>query len=251
MEHCKILEKLTNIILKDKGDIIFIAIIILVLAVGCIQAIYTSSIEEIFMAEKNKFKNAILKLVFFWMILIPKNLFLAMYDVYILLAIVLCLIFAVVYMLFKRNEKKVKSDNVAGCKLKRYYKEIQSEMFLRLVMYGMPIVPILLRDIRHDSSLLISSIITSVLEVAIISVSMPELIIRKSMDYYKDGTDKVFLYKSLENNNYLCGDSENISLASRYKIISLEELKNKEIYHQKYKKLTKAERKELDKLLKK
>ena len=80
---------------------------------------------------------------------------------------------------------------------------------------------------------------------------MPELIIRKSMDYYKDGTDKVFLYKSLENNNYLCGDSENISQASRYKIISLEELKNKEIYHQKYKKLTKAERKELDKLLKK
>ena len=77
-----------------------------------------------------------------------------------------------------------------------------------------------------------------------------DLIIKKSMNYYKNGQDRIFIYKSLENDIFLCGDSEDISDATKYTIKSFNELRKEQILHLKYKKLSKAEIKDLRKELK-
>lgn len=244
MRDCK------DIVASGMDNIVFIVFFMLMTSVYCVRALYTTSIEEIFMSAKNKLINNTFKLLFIGVVLIPKNLFLAVDIIYIIIGLIMCVAIYVFFLVYKRKEAKIENDSECGIKLKIYYKDKQSQMILSLVMYGMPIITILFREMRPDISLIMCAVITSVVEVAIIGISMPELILKKSMDYYVDGTDRIFLYKSLKNNNFLCGDNESISLASKYLIISYEDLCTKEILHQQYKGVTKAEKKELCKKLK-
>ena len=240
-----------DIILNEKDNIIFIIIWMFMLSVCCVRAIHTTSIEEIFMTNKNKLKNDVYKLIFIWVILIPKNLFLAIDNLYIVFGLAALFESYIAHTRFRKKEEQIIDKSDTGLKLKRYYKDKQTQTSLRWIMYSMPIMTILFREMRLNSSLFICAIVTSVFEVAILAVSTPELIIKKSMNYYKNGQDRIFLYKRLENDTFLCGDSEDISEATKYIIKSFDELKTEQILNLKDKKLSKVEIKALRKELKK
>ncbi|MBQ2982080.1 MAG: hypothetical protein IJD58_08200 [Lachnospiraceae bacterium] len=239
-----------NIILAEKENMLFIVITMIVVSVSCIRAINTTSIEEIFMNSKNKFMNDLFKLLFILVILFPKNLFLAIDNIYILLGLGALIEAYIEQVVFRKKEERIKKNTRSALKLKRYYKDRQLQITLRRIMYSMPIITILLREMGHYGSLIVCALATSVFEVAILVVSMPELIIKKSTNYYKNGQDRIFIYKSLDNNTFLCGDSEDISDATKYTIKSFNELRKEQILHLKYKKLSKAEIKDLRKELK-
>lgn len=236
-----------DIVSSQRDNIIFILIAMFCLSACCIRAIYTTSIEEIFMSNKNKIRNDIYKLIFIWIILIPKNLFLAIDNVYIVIGLAALFESYIACTIFRKKEGKIIDNSEIGLKLKKYYKDKQSQTTLRWIIYSMPIMTVLLREMTPNSSLFICAIVTSIIEVAILGVSTPDLIIKKSMNYYKNGQDRIFIYKSLDNNTFLCGDSEDISDATKYAIKSFDELREKEILHQKYKKISKAEIKKLRK----
>lgn len=244
-----IINEFKEIITAEKESIIFIIIAIFYLSACCVRAIYTTSIEEIFMSNKNKLKNDIYKLIFICVILVPKNLFLAIDNIYIVIGLAALFESYIACAIFRKKEEKIIDNSEVGLNLKRYYKDKQSQTTLRWIMYSMPIMTILFREMRPNSSLFICAIITSVFEVAILGVSTPDLIIKKSMNYYENGQDRIFIYKSLENDIFLCGDSEDISDATKYTIKSFDELRKEQILHLKYKKLSKAEIKDLRKEL--
>ena len=68
MRDCK------DIVASGMDNIVFIVFFMLMTSVYCVRALYTTSIEEIFMSAKNKLINNTFKLLFIGVVLIPKNL---------------------------------------------------------------------------------------------------------------------------------------------------------------------------------
>lgn len=246
----KIMKFIDNFNPTDIGSIITLAAVMCILTVYCIRAVYTTSIEEIFMDAKKKLKNDILKLLSILVVFIPTNFLLATDVSFILIEIVVCVIGFITYIIYKIKERKTEKYKKTLCKLQTYYIDKQMNAILMMVICVMPAMVILWKSLYNTMPLFGCAVIVSVIEVAIIGISIPDLFLKKATNYFKNGQEKIFIYKRTDDDTVICGDNENISKASKYIVISLEDLKSKEIYHQQYKSISKDEKNGLCKEMK-
>ena len=95
------------------------------------------------------------------------------------------------------------------------------------------------------------AVITSVIEVSIICIIMPEYIMYDARNYFVDNENKFFIYGRIEDDIVLCGDNTQKSKASKYITISYEDLQKKEIFHMRRERLSKKRKRELGLYIKK
>ena len=122
---------------------------------------------------------------------------------------------------------------------------------LMIVLFLMPAMVIVCRTVYKNLPLFTCLIMVSVIEVFIIGILLPELFVKKAKLYLKNREDKVFIYKRLRDASVICGDDECFNKASKYIIISIDEVKTKEIYHVQSEFITKDEKRDLCKELRK
>lgn len=145
----------------------------------------------------------------------------------------------------------LKKQNKALYKLQVYYKDKQTMAILMIVLVFMPAVIIVCKSVYKTLPLFACLVIASAIEVFIIGILLPELFVKKAKNYLKNGEEKMFIYKRMKDASVICGDDECFNKASKYIVISIDELKTKEIYHLQSEIITKDEKRVLCKKFKK
>ena len=239
----------------DKKSVIVLAVLMCLLTRYCIRAIYTTSIEEIFMNTKEKLVTDVFKFLAMLVVFISTNIVLTTDSFWILIEFVVCVMWYILYLIYCRKERKtnmiLKKQNKSLYKLQIYYKDKQTMAILMIVLFFMPAMVIVYKSVYKTLPLFACLVIVSAIEIFIIGILLPELFVKKAKNYFKNGEDKMFIYKRLKNASVICGDDECLNKASKYIVISIDELKTKEIYHLQSEIITKDEKRDLCKKLKK
>ena len=97
-----------------------------------------------------------------------------------------------------------------------------------------------MRSLLRDSA--------GMIEIAMIFMFDPEFIKRKSINYFFDNGNKMYIYRRIDKETVLCGDNPSISKAKKYKSISYDVFKRLEINHVVYRKLSDDRKRELRKI---
>lgn len=239
----------------DKKSVIVLALLMCLLTRYCIRAIYTTSIEEIFMNTKEKLVTDVFKVLVMLVVFISTNIVLTIDPFFALIELVVCVIWYILYLIYCRKERKtnmiLKKQNKALYKLQVYYKDKQTMAILMIVLFFMPAVIIVCKSVYKTLPLFACLVIASAIEVFIIGILLPELFVKKAKNYLKNGEEKMFIYKRMKDASVICGDDECFNKASKYIVISIDELKTKEIYHLQSEIITKDEKRDLCKKFKK
>lgn len=91
----------------DKRSVILLAVLMCVLTNYCIRAIYTTSIEEIFINTKEKFLTDVFKLLVMLVVFISVNIILTTDWFCALIELVVCVIWYILYLVYCRKEKQI------------------------------------------------------------------------------------------------------------------------------------------------
>ncbi|PWM26330.1 MAG: hypothetical protein DBX40_03610 [Clostridiales bacterium] len=243
----KTLNEIVNFNPADKRSVIILAILMCILTRHCIHAIYTTSIEEIFMNKNKKLVMDVFKLLTMLAVFICINIVLTTHSFFAIIEFGVCLICYCLYLRDCKKEKKIniilEKNNKAFHKLQIYYKEKQTKQILMVILFFMPIMVIVWKAIYSDIPLFTCLVIVSVIEALVIGILLPELFVTKAMNYFENEHEKMFVFKRLQNNMLICGDNESISKSKKYIVISIDELKTKPIYHLQSEFITKEEKK--------
>jgi predicted nucleic acid-binding Zn ribbon protein len=233
------------------GNVVVLSILVCALLIPLTGAIYSDSIEEIFMDEKRRGRNSFFKLLALLVIFIPSNFVLSIHGTFILFELLLGLIGIMVYFVYDRKEAGTRKymENVGG--LNAYYKGKKSGCLLFVIICLMPSMSILMHQRADNIPLFSCVVIVSIIEVSIMCISMPEFVNRSANDYFLDNGNKWFIYKRIDDDTIMCGDNTEQSKADKYITITYEELKKKELLHIQYKSLARSEISELRKKYKK
>lgn len=249
-EIIEIIDIINNFNPTDKGNVIILAIIMCILTVFFIRAINTTSIEEIFMDNKKKLRNDILKMFSILVVLVPTNFLLATDASFVLFEIIICVVESFMYMVYRLKERKINDCDESLQKLQEYYKDKQTEYILKIVICIMSATATIWSNVQDIVPMFNCVVVISVVEVGIIGMLIPEIIVKKTMVFLENEQEKIFIFRRMSNDTIICGNAQNMGKVTKYIIISLDELKTKEIHHQQYASLTKEEKKELCKKVK-
>ena len=251
-EALNLLEKVEKIINDfdptNIGSVIVVAILVCVLCIPLTRAIYTVSVEEIFMDERRKERNSFFKLLALLVIFIPSNYALSTQGALIVVEIPLGIIGFIVYGVYCAKEAVTRKyiENIENIdKLNAYYKEKGSDSFLFGIICIMSGLCILMKQIVDKMSLFSCAVVVSTIEVLIICILMSELVNGNVNIYFLDDDKRWFIYKRIDNDTIICGDSMERSKADKYITITYEKLKRKEILHMQNKSLSGTEKGQL------
>ena len=227
------------------GSVIVLAILVCVLFIPLTRAIYTASVEEIFMDERRKGRNSFFKLLALLVLFIPSNFALSTQGALIVVELSLGIIGIIVYGVYYAKEAGTREYIKSIEKLNAYYKEKRSDSFLFSIICIMSGLCILMKQMVDNMSLFSCAVVVSTIEVLIICISMPELVNGNVNSYFLDDDKRWFIYKRIDNDTIICGDSMERSKADKYITITFEKLKRKEILHMQNKSLSGTEKGEL------
>lgn len=156
----------------DKKSVIVLALLMCLLTRYCIRAIYTTSIEEIFMNTKEKLVTDVFKVLVMLVVFISTNIVLTIDPFFALIELVVCVIWYILYLIYCRKERKtnmiLKKQNKALYKLQVYYKDKQTMAILMIVLFFMPAVIIVCKSVYKTLPLFACLVIASAIEVFII-----------------------------------------------------------------------------------
>lgn len=226
------------------GSIIILAILVCVVLVSVFKSIYSTSVEELFMNSKEKNKNMFFQLLVILTILIFIN-FMLLNIALIFMEILLGAVSLVVYIVYQRKENGTRKYLEMIDELNTYYKQRSSFWYLISIICLIPSLVFLINSIENSIPLFNCAVITSVIEVSIICIIMPEYIMYDARNYFVDNENKFFIYGRIEDDIVLCGDNTQKSKASKYITISYEDLQKKEIFHMRRERLSKKRKREL------
>lgn len=91
--------------------------------------------------------------------------------------------------------------------LNTYYKQRSSFWYLISIICLIPSLVFLINSIENSIPLFNCAVITSVIEVSIICIIMPEYIMYDARNYFVDNENKFFIYGRIEDDIVLCGDN--------------------------------------------
>lgn len=158
------------------GSIIILAILVCVVLVSVFKSIYSTSVEELFMNSKEKNKNMFFQLLVILTILIFIN-FMLLNVVLIFMEILLGTVSLVVYIVYQRKENGTRKYLEMIDELNTYYKQRSSFWYLISIICLIPSLVFLINSIENSIPLFNCAVITSVIEVSIICIIMPEIIL--------------------------------------------------------------------------
>ena len=165
--------------------------------------------------------------------------------VLIFMEILLGTVSLVVYIVYQRKENGTRKYLEMIDELNTYYKQRSSFWYLISIICLIPSLVFLINSIENSIPLFNCAVITSVIEVSIICIIMPEYIMYDARNYFVDNENKFFIYGRIEDDIVLCGDNTQKSKASKYITISYEDLQKKEIFHMRRERLSKKRKREL------
>ena len=157
------------------GSIIILAILVCVVLVSVFKSIYSTSVEELFMNSKEKNKNMFFQLLVILTILIFIN-FMLLNIALIFMEILLGAVSLVVYIVYQRKENGTRKYLEMIDELNTYYKQRSSFWYLISIICLIPSLVFLINSIENSIPLFNCAVITSVIEVSIICIIMPEYI---------------------------------------------------------------------------
>lgn len=255
-EELNILEKIEGFINDfdptNKGSVIILSIGICMLLVPFLKSIYGTSVEEVFMNSKKKSKKIFFKLLALLLIFTPANLILSIDDSFGILEFILGFGGLIVYIVYDIKELLTKkySENIS--ELTSYYKEKRSCIFLFSIISIMPGFAIVMNKLPDNNIPQFNCVvIISVIEIVMLSVSLPELVKGTAKNYLLSNGNKLYIYEMIDDESVLCGDNPEISKSKKYITINYEDLKKREILHMQYESLSKARKKELREIYRK
>ena len=217
---------------------------------GMLIVIGSNFTEELLMKREEKQRNISFKLIIFLIIFLPVNYVLFIIDDEIanIIKIAVVLVSMSIGFYNKRKEKSIRKyaeEDADIIKLSVYYKEKKEENFLYTVVILMSWLALYIQACMPFVKESICIIVVSVIEVFIICLAFPEVLKPKSNIYFIKDNEKIYIYKRIDKKKFLCGNRPQISDAEKYIFINYKELKEKEIRHDLYKKLTKEQKENL------
>lgn len=227
------MEKLMNLKF-DPTNYVSIILLALVLLVSIFKAINSTFIEEVFMEPKKKEKNIFFNLVAVLVIFVPVNFILSMNHAFLIAELLCGMVGVVLYIVYNRKEVGTQKYAEGLDELNTYYKGKRSDCILLIIISIMPSFSIFLNTSTNSIPLFSCVVIVSVIEVLIIYLSIPELMKNESRIYFMNDERKVYVYKRIDKDTILCGDSPKINESNKYITISYEDLKEKVIFHVQY-----------------
>lgn len=247
MDIKEILSLVTNFDVTKKEGFYGVIISVVSICAGMLIVVDSSFTEELLMKREEKQRNISFKLILYFMIFLPVNYILFIIDDNIIkIAVVLVSMGLGFYN--KRKEKAIRryaEEDADIIKLSVYYKEKKEENFLYIVVILMSWLALYIQACMPFVKESICIIIVSVIEVFIICLALPEVLKPKSNIYFIKDNEKIYIYKRIDKKKFLCGNRPQISDAEKYIFINYKELKEKEIRHDLYKKLTEEQKENL------
>ena len=147
------------------------------------------------------------------------------------------------------KEKEIEKYIEGIEELNDFYKEQASMRGVLFIMCVVPVIAFIIHfRIGNNISELTCAVIAGMIEIAMIFMFDPEFIKRKSINYFFDNGNKMYIYRRIDKETVLCGDNPSISKAKKYKSISYDVFKRLEINHVVYRKLSDDRKRELRKI---
>lgn len=223
------------------GTIPSLAILTILMIVPIFKSIYTTSIEKVFMTPKKMRVNITYSLITLFVACVLENLILSIsYEIYVIGLSLGCLGGLVfLYYKFRRFQIKKVLDNVENLdnikRLDRRYKYYKQLSFLFCLLSFVPCLLTLINNSTIKDVVVLHfsrvncAIIIGLIELVIVCIYVPELIKNPSGLYIMYNTKKMYIYKRLDKENFLCGNNLDIDDLNEYITISYEHLKEKTI----------------------
>lgn len=232
MEGIEIVERIVKIINLFNpyrlGNVVIAVIILAVLFLLALKAIYTTSIEELFMSKKKKVIKDFFALMFFLLIFTLLNIILLIFPE----------LLKIEYLFFGISSGycfycfcRSKFQCVLSNKKKIDYNERCNSFMIYAIIFMMPLLISMMKKEVDKMPLINCVLIISVIEIFLVYFSVPNLLKKKSQNYFMDNEQEIYIYKKIDGESVLCGDNPIMNKSEKYIIITYDELKKKEIYH--------------------
>lgn len=233
------------------GDVVIWAIFICIFFIPIFKAITSFSIEELFWESKEKWRNAIFKLIALLFLCTLANFVLAIDNTFVLVELLLVCIGIVVFILYSFKKILIKKYSESQNELINYYDYKITNSSLFVIISIMPAMVICINILIPNIPKINGAILVSVVEVIIISLLMPEIIKHDSSCYIIYEDKKLYIYERVDSDTFLCGENTKLYNSKKYKLIAYDTLKEKEIIIEPFGKLSKNRKQDLIKKYKK
>lgn len=234
---------------KDDKHIIILSIIICLFLGYFFVTISATSIEEIYITPESKIRNICIRIIMLEIVFATKNFVLLFDSKLIEFACICGVIFLILYIKYKIKEKEIEKYIEGIEELNDFYKEQASMRGVLFIMCVVPVIAFIIHfRIGNNIFELTCAVIAGMIEIAMIFMFDPEFIKRKSINYFFDNGNKMYIYRRIDKETVLCGDNPSISKAKKYKSISYDVFKRLEINHVVYRKLSDDRKRELRKI---
>lgn len=229
----------------SKTNVGILAILSCVVIVQLLKSINSTFMEEALMKKKEKEKTAFFRIIVLLVLLTPINYILSKDYTFLGIEFLLGLVSLIFYKIYNRKVSQTNKYMDDLGELNLYYHEKCSDSALFGIVSFTPFISILMSISGKFISTFNCVVIVSIIEVYIIGISLPELVKRESRCYFISNNKTMYIYKRVDEYNILCGDNSKINEAKEYKIISYEDLKEKEIFCEQYSGLSKERKRKL------
>lgn len=175
-----------------------------------------------------------------------KVIIVAMLERFIIVFMIIgALAFYIAIIINEKKQKQQENEELS------YYERKVQELMLMDIMLFMPVVSVVIQLTYPSLARGYCAAIAGLIEIFVVNLIIPNFYNSRSTVYFEIGDSKYYIYKKQEDGMMQCGDTSDISKATKYKLYPYEEICNMELKHEKTIQLSREQVKKLKEPLKK
>lgn len=203
-------------------------------------------LEAILLDKKEKKELEVERIALFAILFAIVN-FVAMLERFIIVFMIIgALAFYIAIIINEKKQKQQENEE-----LSYYYERKVQELMLMDIMLFMPVVSVVIQLTYPSLARGYCAAIAGLIEIFVVNLIIPNFCNSRSTVYFEIGDSKYYIYKKQEDGMMQCGDTSDISKATKYKLYPYEEICNMELKHEKTIQLSREQVKKLKEPLKK